>query len=59
MLYRHAKMQKRSCKKNEISQSIYDSKFAKRLANLVFYDEVDKYLVVFFFKQNIIKAQSI
>jgi hypothetical protein len=32
--------------KNEISQSIYDSKFAKQHANVVFYDEVDKYLAM-------------
>jgi hypothetical protein len=32
--------------KNEISQSICDSKFIKRRANIFFYDEVDKYLAM-------------
>jgi hypothetical protein len=35
--------------KNEISQSIYDFKFAKRCANVVFYDEVNKYFAIFSF----------
>jgi hypothetical protein len=37
---------KKKLEKNEISQSIYNSKFANRCANVVFNDEVDKYLVM-------------
>jgi hypothetical protein len=32
--------------KNEISQSIYNSKFAKRCASVVFHNEVEKYLAM-------------
>jgi hypothetical protein len=45
--------------KNDISQSIYDSKSAKRHGNVVFYDEVEKYLAISsFLKETFLKCKG-